>query len=183
MFQHLNKLTASVTSPTATCTSPQEEVFAYTVTVGKKTSAAQSYVEDPAAVMDVLSTLIKSAQRDRRTSSACDLATMSLGSQVKQHYLSYRVALFQIEGDKQKCRERSISFCLFFFLSLISKVNRSNTSLIISTSPHLALSRRSLVGPSVDRRIILFFSVQSRRYDSCGVPCTFYFCYNYVDIF
>ena len=99
MFQHLNKLTASVTSPTATCTSPQEEVFAYTVTVGKKTSAAQSYVEDPAAVMDVLSTLIKSAQRDRRTSSACDLATMSLGSQAKQHYLSYKVALFQIDTE------------------------------------------------------------------------------------
>ena len=69
-------------SPTVPSTLPQEEVFAYTVTVGKKTSAAQSYVEDPAAVMDVLSTLIKSAQRDRRTSSACDLATMSLGSQV-----------------------------------------------------------------------------------------------------
>lgn len=84
MFQHLNKVTLSATSSTAPSSSQQEEVLAYTVTVGKKSSAARSYVDDPAAVMDVLSTLIKSAQRDRRTSSACDLATMSLGSQVKQ---------------------------------------------------------------------------------------------------
>ena len=80
MFQHLNEITASSCSSSA---GNNEEVVAYTVTVGKKPSAAHAFVDDPAAVMDVLSTLIKSSQRDRRTSSSIDLATLTMGSQVE----------------------------------------------------------------------------------------------------
>ena len=107
MFQYLNKITGSnagsgsgsVPVPAAPVTGsgtgagagtgtgsgiPAEEVVTFTVTVGKKPSSAQTFVDDPAAVMDVLSTLIKSAQRDRRHSSAADLlASISNSSQVR----------------------------------------------------------------------------------------------------
>jgi hypothetical protein len=46
---------------------------AYGVTVGKKPSTATSYVDDPRAVMDLLSTLTRSTQRDNRYFSAVDL--------------------------------------------------------------------------------------------------------------
>lgn len=97
MFQYLNTITGSGSAPAATAPSPgtgngsgtgsgiaAEEVVTFTVTVGKKPSSAHTFVDDPAAVMDVLSTLIKSAQRDRRHSSAADLlASISHSSQVR----------------------------------------------------------------------------------------------------
>ena len=111
MFQYLNKITGSnagsgsgsVPVPAAPVTGsgtgagtgtgsgiPAEEVVTFTVTVGKKPSSAQTFVDDPAAVMDVLSTLIKSAQRDRRHSSAADLlASISNSSQVRHQITSW----------------------------------------------------------------------------------------------
>lgn len=99
MFQYLNTITGSGSAPAATTPGSgngsgtgtgtgsgiaAEEVVTFTVTVGKKPSSAHTFVDDPAAVMDVLSTLIKSAQRDRRHSSAADLlASMSNSSQVR----------------------------------------------------------------------------------------------------
>ena len=110
MFQYLNKITGSgtgsgsATVPAAPVTGSgtgtgagtgtgsgiaAEEVVTFTVTVGKKPSSAQTFVDDPAAVMDVLSTLIKSAQRDRRHSSAADLlASISNSSQVRYQITS-----------------------------------------------------------------------------------------------
>lgn len=50
----------------------------FSVTVGKKPSAARSYVDDPSAVMDVLQTLSKSALRDKRYFSTVDLPSQAL---------------------------------------------------------------------------------------------------------
>ena len=50
-----------------------ETLSAYSVTVGKKPSAAGAYVDDPAAVMDLLGTLTKCSQRDNRFFSSTDL--------------------------------------------------------------------------------------------------------------
>lgn len=52
MFEHLNNITDI----------PSSSVFS--VTVGKKPSYAHSYVDDPAALMDILSTLVKLSKRD-----------------------------------------------------------------------------------------------------------------------
>jgi hypothetical protein len=52
MFEHLNNITDI----------PSSSVFS--VTVGKKPSHAHSYVNDPAALMDILSTLVKLSKRD-----------------------------------------------------------------------------------------------------------------------
>jgi trehalose-phosphatase len=111
MFQYLNTITGSGSAPAATAPSPgtgngsgsgtgtgsglaAEEVVTFTVTVGKKPSSAHTFVDDPAAVMDVLSTLIKSAQRDRRHSSAADLlASISNTSQVK-YMICYDMTYF-----------------------------------------------------------------------------------------
>ena len=85
MFEYLNSISGSGTSSGAagTTTPGNEDVSYFTVTVGKKPSAASTFVDDPGAVMDVLSTLIKSAQRDRKHSSAVDLlAAVSQSSQV-----------------------------------------------------------------------------------------------------
>ena len=85
MFEYLNLVAGTSANTAAAGSSPVTmEVSTFTVTVGKKPSTAQSFVDDPAAVMDVLSTLIKSAQRDRRHSSAADLlASISNTSQVR----------------------------------------------------------------------------------------------------
>ena len=53
--------------------STPEDLGAYAVTVGKKPSAAQSYVDDPGAVQDLLVTLQKSALRDKRYNSEVNL--------------------------------------------------------------------------------------------------------------
>jgi Trehalose-phosphatase len=85
MFEYLNLVAGTSANTAAAGSSPVTmEVSTFTVTVGKKPSTAQSFVDDPAAVMDVLSTLIKSAQRDRRHSSTADLlASISNTSQVR----------------------------------------------------------------------------------------------------
>lgn len=46
---------------------------AFSVTVGKKPTAAKAYLDDPAAVMELLTTLSKTTLRDRRYFSAVDL--------------------------------------------------------------------------------------------------------------
>jgi trehalose-phosphatase len=79
MFEYLNSVTGHVSS-SASSKGADDELVAYTVTVGKKPTAAHAFVDDPVSVMDLLSTLIKSAQRDRRTSSAIDLSSMQLRS-------------------------------------------------------------------------------------------------------
>ena len=49
-------------------------VSAYGITVGKKPSLAGSYVDDTSAVMDLLNTVIKTAQRDKNYFSSLDLS-------------------------------------------------------------------------------------------------------------
>jgi Trehalose-phosphatase len=95
MFEYLNLVAGTPATTAAAGASPVSmEVSTFTVTVGKKPSTAQSFVDDPAAVMDVLSTLIKSAQRDRRHSSTADLlASVSNTSQVRPHPLSLSLSL------------------------------------------------------------------------------------------
>jgi trehalose-6-phosphatase len=96
MFEYLNLVAGTPANTAAAGASPVTmEVSTFTVTVGKKPSTAQSFVDDPAAVMDVLSTLIKSAQRDRRHSSTADLlASVSNTSQVRPQTRTHSHSIF-----------------------------------------------------------------------------------------
>lgn len=69
MFQEIAKLPNS-----GACV---EKSTAFGVTVGKKPTAAQSYVDDPQAVMELLTTLIRTSQRDKRHFSAVDLPSFA----------------------------------------------------------------------------------------------------------
>ena len=51
---------------------------AYGVTVGKKPTSAGSYIDDPTAVIELLTTLSKCSQRERRYFSAVDLPSHAL---------------------------------------------------------------------------------------------------------
>ena len=53
------------------------ELATYSVTVGKKPSAATAYVDDVPAVLELLSTLVRSAQRDAKFLSSTDLSSQS----------------------------------------------------------------------------------------------------------
>jgi hypothetical protein len=61
MFQQISRL------------SNAEGLSTFSVTVGMKPSSADSYIEDPSAVMELLSSLVKTAQRDKRYFSSVDL--------------------------------------------------------------------------------------------------------------
>ena len=61
MFEEINRLESF------------QSINAFGITVGKKPSAAHSYVDDPAAVLDLLVSLTKSVQRDKRFFSSIDL--------------------------------------------------------------------------------------------------------------
>ena len=54
--------------PLAVAVPVQDTLSVFGVTVGRKPSAAQSFVDDPVAVIEVLNSLVKSAQRDMRMS-------------------------------------------------------------------------------------------------------------------
>ena len=54
------------------------QLAAYSVTVGKKPTAAKAYVDDPSAVSELLTTLTKTSLRDRRFFSAIDLPSQAL---------------------------------------------------------------------------------------------------------
>ena len=62
MFEQLCRLEAS------------DSISSWSVTVGKKPSLAQSYVDDPNAVLDLLLNLVKLSQRDKRFFSSVDLS-------------------------------------------------------------------------------------------------------------
>mmetsp|Transcript_25483 Transcript_25483/g.24368 ORF Transcript_25483/g.24368 Transcript_25483/m.24368 type:complete len:1128 (+) Transcript_25483:151-3534(+) len=68
MFEHLDNISDI----------PPSSVFS--VTVGKKPSYAHSYVDDPAALMDILSTLVKSSKRDTFTKHPSTGTLLSLSS-------------------------------------------------------------------------------------------------------
>ena len=67
MFQQVNRLATE---------NETGDLAAFSITVGKKPSAAQSYLDDPSMLMDLLSTLGRSAQRENRYFSAVDLRQM-----------------------------------------------------------------------------------------------------------
>ena len=67
MFEQLCRLEAS------------DSISAWGITVGKKPSLAQSYVDDPNSVLDLLLNLVKLSQRDRAFSSV-DLSESSVDS-------------------------------------------------------------------------------------------------------
>eukprot|EP00981_Chlorochromonas_danica_P005361 scaffold1084_cov250-Ochromonas_danica.AAC.12 len=64
---------------------------AFSVTVGKKPTAAKAYVDDPAAVMELLTTLSKTAQRDKRYFSSMDLPSMSPSGSGKHLSLNFNL--------------------------------------------------------------------------------------------
>jgi trehalose 6-phosphate synthase/phosphatase len=69
MFEQINSLLGSGSN-----------IQAFGVTVGKKPTAAMSYVDDSAAVLELLNTLTKSSQRDKRYFSSVDLAAKLPGN-------------------------------------------------------------------------------------------------------
>jgi trehalose 6-phosphate synthase/phosphatase len=56
----------------------QPQMNAFSVTVGKKPSAANAYVDDSSAVLELLTTLTKTMSRDRRYFSVADLPSHAL---------------------------------------------------------------------------------------------------------
>ena len=64
MFEALNNLRAA-----ENIDGSKDNISIFSVTVGKKPTSADSYVDDPSAVMEVLNTLNKSTQRDEKGSA------------------------------------------------------------------------------------------------------------------
>lgn len=58
----------------------QPNLAAYAVTVGKKPTAAAAYIDDPAAVLELLNSLSKYSNKEKKFFSAMDLP-----SQATQH--------------------------------------------------------------------------------------------------
>lgn len=52
-----------------------EGLSTFSITVGKKPSSAASYIDDPSGVMELLSILVKTGQRDKKYFSSIDLST------------------------------------------------------------------------------------------------------------
>lgn len=67
MFERIALLTQDLTS----------NQNAFSVTVGKKPTAAKAYVDDPTAVVELLNSLCKCSQRDRKFFSAMDLPSQA----------------------------------------------------------------------------------------------------------
>ena len=70
MFEQIALLSAAHT--------PSEALSAYSVSVGKRSTAAQSYVDDPAAVLELLASLCKSSALARGFSSSLDMTAERL---------------------------------------------------------------------------------------------------------
>jgi trehalose 6-phosphate synthase/phosphatase len=72
----------------------QPQVSAFSVTVGKKPTAAKAYVDDSSAVLELLTTLSKTLQRDKKYSSVTDLPShgfndlSSFANQLKREHES-----------------------------------------------------------------------------------------------
>ena len=72
MFEQLCRLDAT------------DSISSWGITVGKKPSLAQSYVDDPNAVLDLLLNLVKMSQRDKRFFSSVDLSEKFMESSESQ---------------------------------------------------------------------------------------------------
>ena len=66
MFKAIRRFESKASSKSVSC---------YAVTVGKKYSEAHAFVDDPEAVIEMLSALKKTSLNQRRYHSACDLST------------------------------------------------------------------------------------------------------------
>jgi trehalose-phosphatase len=77
---------------------------AFAVTVGKKPSAASSYVDDPSAVFELLVTLSKCSHKEKKFFSALDLP-----SQAKQHALGVSGFAAQAIRAEQQQQQTSSS--------------------------------------------------------------------------
>lgn len=75
----------------------QDSLSAFGITVGKKPSMAQSYVDDPGAVMDLLLMLIKTASRDKKYFSSVDLS----------NHASYRSASPEVKALQKSSSHNS----------------------------------------------------------------------------
>ena len=65
----------------------KESVDGFGVTVGKKPSAAGAYVEDPLGVMELLTTLSRSSDRDNRYYSTADLPSQLASQKARQAFV------------------------------------------------------------------------------------------------
>ena len=62
----------------------EPDTSAFSITVGKKPSAAQSYLDEPQDVFDLLNTLSRSAQRENRYFSSIDLPSAAKADALRQ---------------------------------------------------------------------------------------------------
>jgi len=85
MFERVAALQAAFASPQSGSSSlGGSKLAAFSVTVGKKPTAAQAYVDDPAAVMELINTLIRTSQREKKHFSSVDLPSyVTSGLQVQ----------------------------------------------------------------------------------------------------
>jgi len=90
-------------------TSP-EIISSYGVTVGKKPTAAEAYVDDPKSVIEMLLTLIKTSQRENRYFSTVDLTDLS-----RQNVGTFTQSTFSRENNNAPVRFLYFGRHSFFF--------------------------------------------------------------------
>lgn len=71
----------------------------FAVTVGKKPTAATSYLDDPAAVLELLTTMSKSTEREKRFFSSVDLSSHSLHGE-SNSFLSGKMAQDKLASSR-----------------------------------------------------------------------------------
>lgn len=82
----------------------QPQINAFSVTVGKKPTAAKAYVDDSHAVLELLNTLVKSLQRDKKYFSVTDLPSQVM------HDLSGFANEIKREASEVSCHPFSYVF-------------------------------------------------------------------------
>lgn len=118
----------------------QSVVSAYGVTVGKKPTAASAYIDDPAAVMELLVSLSKCSNKEKKFFSAMDLP-----SQAQQHAQGPAGFALAIQAEHAQnfdtlsasqpvCRCRSLFPASLFLSNVLSSSMQSGGSMQRSSS-------------------------------------------------
>ena len=89
MFEHIAQIKTEATLG---------KLSTFSVAVGKKPTSAESYVDDPKAVVELLGTLIKASQRENRYFSSVDLENM--GTNIMSPQYIVKSTKFSDSSDK-----------------------------------------------------------------------------------
>jgi hypothetical protein len=117
--------------------------MAYAVTVGKKPSAATSYLDDPAAVFEVLTALSKCGSTEKRYFSALDLPSQAKAAALQSlnlDHLSHQFNQFNALGSPQPANQ-VLLFLIVSYCVCESFCKEINVSIYISISIFLRPSQ------------------------------------------